>query len=85
MKFYTPLEYIKIDISNQYGLDKEQFEDRIAWVDTNEKDLESFEEQADNKYRYVAAVMAYREVQAGKPTGHLVGLDACSSGKVCAP
>jgi len=73
---------MKIDIANQAGFDKQQFEDRIAWVDANESKLESFieAEETDDKYRYVAAVMAYREIQAGKPTGHLVGLDACAQG-----
>lgn len=80
MQFFTPLQYIQIDIANQFGLDKEQFEDRIAWVVANEADLESLESEADDLYRYGAAVMAYREVQAGKPTGHRVGFDACSSG-----
>ena len=80
MQYFSPLEYIKLDIANQLGLDKEQFEDRLAWVNTNEHQLESFEDQADDKYRYAAAVMAYREIQAGKPTGHRVGFDACSSG-----
>jgi len=80
MKEYTPLEYIKIDIANQFGLDKEQFETRIDWVDANDIDLESKVKKADDRFRYAAAVMALREVQAGKPTGHLVGLDACASG-----
>ena len=80
MQFFTPLQYIQIDIANQYGLDKEQFEDRLAWVINHEKDLETLETESDDLYRYAAAVMAYREVQAGKPTGHRVGFDACSSG-----
>lgn len=80
MQKFCPKDYLKIDIGNYYGLDKELFETRIQWVDDHEADLEKLESQADNKYRYVAAVLAYREVQAGKPTGHLVGLDACASG-----
>ena len=77
---YTPLEYIKIDIANHYGLDREQFEFRIKWVDDNHGNLETLEADAKDKYRYAAAVLALREVEAGKPTGHLVGLDACASG-----
>jgi hypothetical protein len=80
IKFYKPIEYIKIDIANQFGLDREQFEDRIRWVDANDQSLEKFENKAKDKYRYAAAILAFREVQAGKPTGHLVGLDACASG-----
>ena len=80
METYTPIEYLKIDLANQYGLDKQQFEDRIAWVDRNQVNLEAMVEYAEDRYRFAAALIAFREVQAGKPTGHLVGLDACASG-----
>jgi hypothetical protein len=77
---YTGLDYIKIDIANQYGYDKESFEYRIAWVDANEHKLENLLYAADDSFRYAAAVMALRDHQAGQPTGHLVGLDVCASG-----
>ena len=84
MQTYTGLEYLKIDIANQFGgsLDKEQFETRIAWVDENDAYLEELIHSADQKHQpqYLAAVMAYRDTQNGLPTGHLVGLDACASG-----
>lgn len=85
METYTPIEYLKIDLANQYGLDKQQFEDRIAWVDRNQVNLEAMVEHAEDRYRFAAALIAFREVQAGKPTGHLVGLDACASGRLSAP
>ena len=62
------------------GMDRELFEVRIDWVNKNEPELEGMIEEADDKYRFIAAVMALREVQAGEPTGHLVGLDAPASG-----
>jgi hypothetical protein len=83
MKNYLPLEYLKIDISNMRGLDHEQFEDRIAWVqriEASDVKLEDYVEYAKKKYQYTAAVLAYRDALAGKPTGHLAGLDACASG-----
>lgn len=80
MKTYKASEYLKIDIANHFGLDKELFETRIAWVDEYINELESLEDQAEDLYRYAAAVMALRDTQAGKPTGYLVGLDACASG-----
>lgn len=82
MKFYKPIEYLKIDLANQFGhgLDKQSFEDRIAWVDANENNLEAREPEAEDLYRFASARLAYRDVQAGKTTGHLVGLDASSSG-----
>ena len=69
-----------IDIANHYGLDKKSFERRVKWVRDNDAELETLLPNADTPERYIAAVMAYRNVQKGKPIGYLVGLDACSSG-----
>jgi hypothetical protein len=80
MKTYTPLQYLQIDISNHYGNDKMQFEDRIQWVLYNEKELESFVDTAEDQYRFTAAVLAYRQAQAGEPVHYLVGMDAAASG-----
>jgi hypothetical protein len=77
---YTGLEYLQIDIASQFGLDKLNFEPRIAWCVKNEPQLEALIPKADDPFRYAAAVIAYRDTKAGKPTGHLVGLDACASG-----
>jgi hypothetical protein len=77
---YTPLEWLKIDIANHAGLDKEPFDVRISWVDQDINNLERHIDTADDRYQYAAAVMALRDVQAGKVTGYLVGLDATASG-----
>ena len=80
MKHFTGMEYLKIDIGNHYGLDKEQFKTRINWVNKHEDILEKLSDKADNIFQYNAAVMAYRKAQNKKPIGYLVGLDACASG-----
>ncbi len=77
---FTGLDYIKIDVANQVGLGKKLFEERINWVDLNEHQLEQLIDTADDPYRYAAAVMAFRNAQAGIPSGHMVGFDACASG-----
>jgi hypothetical protein len=79
MEEYSALDYIKIDIANQYGWDKKSFKQRIAWVNSI-KDLRSKTDKAEKPAQYLAAVLALEDALAGKPTGHLVGLDACSSG-----
>ena len=85
-KEYSPLDYICIDIANQVGSqgsfrgDKELFETRIQWVKDHFNELDTFIDKADNKPLYIKALYALREVLAGKPTGHLVGLDASCSG-----
>lgn len=52
MKYFTPLEYIQIDIASQFGLSDKPFDERIAWVNNNETILESLESQAKKKTRY---------------------------------
>ena len=80
MKQYSAFEYLCIDVANAYGLDKRLFEDRIEWAQTNIDKLEELADQAETKPLYHKAVMAIRKVQQGKPTGHMVGLDASCSG-----
>lgn len=84
MKNYTPLQYIKIDVANQHGLDKLSFEKRIAWFDTMNDDpdidLDDLVDTAKKPYQLMAGIQAYHAAMAGEPSGHMVGLDACSSG-----
>lgn len=81
-KEYSPMQYLAIDISNQYGngLDKETYETRIAWVKHKVDRLEEFQDKAEEPFLYKKAVNAFRQAQAGIPTGHVVGLDCASSG-----
>ena len=80
MQQFTPFEYLCIDIANCKGMDKELWQTRIDWVCSNMHCLESYVAQADDPALYVKAVLAMRQVQAGKPTGHLISLDAVCSG-----
>ena len=80
MEVFTGLEYLMIDIANHFGLDKENFDKRLNWVDTNNKILESKIQEADEPYLFQKAVMALRDVQEGRPTGHMVGFDSTASG-----
>lgn len=80
MQEFSGFDYLQIDVANHFGLDKELFESRIQWVRDNMDNLENLVPDADAPIPYVKAVMALRDAQEGKPTGHLMGLDACSSG-----
>ena len=80
MQFYTGYEYLLIDAASQFGFDKLTFEERIKWSQDNDSQLEALASQAETKPLYLKAVMAIRKAQQGKPTGHLVGVDACCSG-----
>ena len=80
MQSFSPIEYLCIDIANSYGKDKELFNDRIQWVKENNGNLEALIPTADDPALFVKSVLALREVQAGKPTGHMISLDAICSG-----
>lgn len=80
MELFTPREYLKIDIANNFGLDKENWSDRIKWFDDNEARLEELLHQAEEPALFYAGVQAWRDVCAGRPTGYLISLDATSSG-----
>ena len=77
---FTGWQYLLIDLANQFGLDKEVFEKRIAWAETNLHCLEELEDQAETQPLYMKAVRAIRKAQQGLPTGHMVGVDATCSG-----
>lgn len=80
MKLYTGAEYLLIDLANSYGLDKELFSDRINWAKDNLDKLESMVMDAEEPLLFFKAVQSIRAVQAGKPVGHLVEVDATTSG-----
>lgn len=80
MRYFTGKDYLKIDIANQFGLDKEIWDKRIDWVNKHENDLENFRNQSDEPYLFSKAVRAYRDAQKGIPTGHIMWLDATNSG-----
>jgi hypothetical protein len=80
MQYYSPLDYLKIVIGSQFGLDKELFSTRIDWVNKNFIQLEYLSKKADEPYMYLAAVKALRDTLNGVATGFLAGLDATASG-----
>lgn len=80
MQRFTAKQYLQIDIANNFGLDKEDWLDRLKWFEQNESQLELLVNQAEEPALYHAGVMAYREVEAGKPIGYPVAFDATASG-----
>lgn len=77
---FTPKQYLKIDVANNFGLDKDKWDDRIAWFDANEAQLEQLTKQAAEPALYSAGVRAWRNVQKGLPNHYPISLDATSSG-----
>ncbi len=78
MERFSGKDYLRIDIANNFGLDKLTWKERIQWVHDN-SNLEKYIPDADNPFGYQKAVYTYREVMKGNPTGHIMFLDATSS------
>ena len=36
---FTPLQYLKIDVANSFGLDRKDWDERLAWFDQHEAQL----------------------------------------------
>ncbi len=80
MQEFTGTEYVMIDIANQFGLDRENWSERLAWVNKNTYQLEALMDEAKHPLLYIKAVYALRDAELGIPSGHLIGLDATASG-----
>lgn len=82
MQTFTGFEYILIDIANNFGLDKEKFDDRLTWAKANYDQFELLIGEAPVKSRpaFEKAVQTVRLAVKGEPVGHRVGMDAICSG-----
>ena len=80
MQIFTGLDYLKIDIANAFGLDKEAWDYRLNWVNHLLGYLEDYTDSATEPMLYLKAVQALRKTEAGLPSGHAMMLDATASG-----
>lgn len=80
MQSFTGMQYLAMDIASNFGLDKLDWDARLAWTAEHETKLEDMITVAETPALYFAAVQAYRAAQKGEPIGYPISLDAASSG-----
>lgn len=80
MQLFTARQYLQIDIANNFGLDKKNWDVRLAWFAKNEHCLMDLVKQAETPALYYAGVKAWGAVQRGEPIGYPISLDGTASG-----
>lgn len=80
MQLFSGIEYTKIDVAGQFGLDRLKWNDRIHWVNNNRPDLVELTELAEKPHLFAKAVRALEAAEAGEPIRYNMGLDATASG-----
>ena len=58
---FSAADYLRIDIANNYGLDKENWDYRIKWFDENEANLDNLITQAEEPALFFAGVKAWNQ------------------------
>lgn len=76
----SAVQYLKVDIANNFGLDRENWDVRLAWFDAHEHELEALTKDAEETALYSAGVRAWRNHQKGNVNHYPISLDATSSG-----
>lgn len=80
MRTFSGMDYIKIDVANNFGKDKLSWTDRLAWFEFNKNNLLDMVNEASNPFLFRKGLMAYQDAKAGKATGFIMALDATGSG-----
>ncbi|MNO13202.1 DNA-dependent RNA polymerase [compost metagenome] len=80
MQLFSGKQYLQMDIASAFGLDNTEWDNRLAWFEEHKNKLDDMLKQAKEPAMYFAAVQAWRDVQAGKPSGYPISLDATCSG-----
>ena len=77
---FTGMQYLQIDIANNFGLDKQDWNTRLDWFDENQEKLLSLVPQAKAPALFYAGIQAWNQAQQGLEIGYPISLDGTSSG-----
>lgn len=80
MQLFCGLDYLKIDIASNFGLDKKLWSERLDWFEEHKDKLHDMTKLADEPALFFAGVNAWEAVQRGEAIGYPISLDATSSG-----
>lgn len=79
MREFTGKQYLQMDIAGRYGLDKATWDERLDWFKQHEGDLHAMQKTAAEPAMFFAAVTAWEDCVAKRPSGYAVSLDATCS------
>lgn len=77
---FTGMQYLQIDIANNFGLDKQDWNTRLDWFNENQEKLLSLVPQAKEPALFYAGIQAWNQAQQGLEIGYPISLDGCSNG-----
>ena len=82
----SAIEYLKAEVACKHdkAMEKKTWNERLAHFSKMDFDNPKTFSKASNPIGLRAATLALGEALRGEPTGYMVSLDACSSGK-CMP
>jgi len=80
MQEFTGSDYVRIDLANQFGLDRLNWNDRLFWVRNNRPDMHNLVATAKNKLAFTKALRALESAENGESTNFIMGMDATASG-----
>lgn len=91
---FTPMQYLKIDVASNFGLDKEDWQPRLDWFEAHQSQLEEIVQitdqktlknhplvkEADSPALFYAGIMAWAQARRGEAISYPISLDATASG-----
>lgn len=82
----TPAQWVLMDLASQYGMDKDTFKDRLKFgqellpMIEGGEDMKAWIDKAKEPECFALRILTIKDIIAGDPVSHPVGLDAASSG-----
>ena len=80
MQLFSAIQYLHIDIANNFGHDKEDWDFRLSWFENHKADLPSLLAEAKEPALFYAGVQAYEKAMRGEVNTYPISLDATASG-----